>query len=201
MTLGYTAAYRSGITPWERPRRARGSQIDALLAREEAERGAPPYGRAVDLGCGTGPQTRRLVDRGWDAVGIDNVRQAVDIAERRSGLDATRFVIGDARHLVHSGIGSDFSLVLDTGCFHGLGETDRALLAAGVTALTRPDATALILAIEPSRWPLLPRGATQADIERAFATWSVVSVENADTTARRGPLKNSTARWYRLRRN
>ena len=196
MALGYAAAYRLRITPWERTGKARGDQIDALLRREEAERGTP-YGRAVDLGCGTGPQTRRLVDRGWDAVGIDNVRQAVDSAERRSGLDAARFVIGDARHLVHSGIGSGFSLILDTGCFHSLGDADRALLAAGVTALTDSDATALILAIEPNKWPFLPRGASRADVERAFAEWSVVSVELMETARTRGPA----SRWYRLRRD
>ena len=113
-----------------------------------SERG-PHLGRALDLGCGTGERTGHLVERGWDAVGIDNVRQAVDIAVRRSGVADTRFVIGDVRHLVHSGIGSDFSLVLDVGCFEGLGDDDRALVAAGVTQLAAPDATMLLMTTQP----------------------------------------------------
>ena len=43
------------------------------------------------------PHTKLLVDRGWDAIGVDDVRWAVDVAVRRNGLDDARFVIGDVR--------------------------------------------------------------------------------------------------------
>ena len=55
MSLFYSVLYRLGFTPWEEaatyPSVAR--KITALFEREEAER-EPPYGRALDLGCGRG---------------------------------------------------------------------------------------------------------------------------------------------------
>ncbi len=198
MSLRYAAAYWWGITPWEKAGRETRTSFDVMLDLEERERG-PHLGRAVDLGCGTGERTGHLVERGWDAVGIDNVRQAVDIAIRRCGFADTRFVIGDVRHLVHSGIGSGFSLVLDVGCFQGLDEDDRALMAAGVTRLAAPDATMLLMTTGPQHSPTRPRGASREDVEKAYAGWTVVGVEAADThgmTKARGRLSPT---WYRLR--
>ena len=100
--------------------------------------------RAIDLGCGRGANTKLLLDRGWDAMGVDNVRQAIDTAVRRNGLDDARFVIGDVRHLVHSGVGSGFDLFLDVGCFQSLDDAGRTLVAGGVTELAAPDATVLM---------------------------------------------------------
>ena len=116
MGIGYATAYRTGIIPWEKAGRAGRPTLERLLDREEADR---PDGirRAIDLGGGRGAHTKLLLDRGWDAIGVDDVRQAVDTAVHRNGLDDARFVIGDVRHLVHSGVGSGFDLFLDVGCF------------------------------------------------------------------------------------
>jgi hypothetical protein len=54
VSLAYRILYAIGFTPWEQmaePQIAR--QIGELFAREEQER-QPPYGRALDLGCGSG---------------------------------------------------------------------------------------------------------------------------------------------------
>ena len=136
MSVGYSAAYWWGITPWKKAGRRSRASFDVLLEPRGGGAGPAP-GPRLDLGCGTGERTGHLVERGWDAVGIDNMRQAVDIAVRRTGVADTRFVVGDVRHLVHSGIGSGFSLVLDVGCFEGLDEDDRALVAAGVDRARR----------------------------------------------------------------
>jgi len=192
MPLGYATAYRAGIHPWERAGRNGLAVLERLVDREEAAR---PEGRrrAIDLGCGRGAHTKLLVDRGWDAIGVDNVRQAVDVAVRRNGLDDARFVIGDVRHLVHSGVGSDFDLVLDVGCFQSLDEAGRALLARGVTTLAEPDATVLLHASERRAWRVGGRGAGRADVERAFVGWTISEQVPEGIPARHGT-------WYRLTR-
>ena len=72
MSLGYTIAYRIGFTPWERAGRAGAKELSSLFEREETGRGVP-FGRALDLGCGTGAHTIELAGRGWQATGIDMV--------------------------------------------------------------------------------------------------------------------------------
>jgi SAM-dependent methyltransferase len=200
MGIGYSSAYYWGFTPWRKAGRESRASFDVMLDLEERERG-DQLGRALDLGCGTGERTGHLVDRGWDAVGIDNVRGAVDVAVRRSGVADTRFVIGDVRHLVHSGIGRGFSLVLDVGCFQGLGRDDRARMAAGVTELAEPDATMLLMTTGPERSPTRPRGASRDDVEAAYAGWSVLTVAPADTRGMTRSHARLSPTWYRLRRD
>jgi SAM-dependent methyltransferase len=192
MGIGYATAYRAGITPWEKAGRSGLPVLERLLDREEADR---PDGRrrAIDLGCGRGAHTKLLVDRGWDAIGVDDVRWAVDVAVRRNGLDDARFVIGDVRHLVHSGVGSAFDLFLDVGCFQSLDDAGRTLMAGGITALAEPDATVLLHAQARRPWRLGGRGADRTDVERAFRGWTVAEEAADDAAARHGT-------WYRLTR-
>jgi methylase of polypeptide subunit release factors len=84
MSLFYKLQYLLGITPWERmPSLPIGEQAVALLGKEERGREAP-YGRALDLGCGTGLWSVRLAQRGWEVTGVDIVPKAVRIARRRA---------------------------------------------------------------------------------------------------------------------
>lgn len=195
MGIGYATAYRAGIIPWEKAGRLDRPTLEHLLQREEDDR-PDRLRRAIDLGCGRGANTKLLVDRGWDAMGVDNVRQAVDVAVRRNGLDDARFVIGDVRHLVHSGVGSDFDLFLDNGCFDGLDDDERRQMALGVGVLAQPDATVLVRTTGRRNWPVGGRGATQADLERAFHDWSVTVA--AVSPARAQDAERGT--WFRITR-
>lgn len=56
MSLGYTLAYATGITPWERAAEVDAPGLDRLYAREEADHEGP--GRMIDLGCGSGAHRR-----------------------------------------------------------------------------------------------------------------------------------------------
>ncbi len=204
MGIGYATAYRAGIIPWEKSGRIDRPTLDRLLDREEADR---PDGvhRALDLGCGRGAHTKLLVDRGWDAIGIDDVRQAVDVAVRRNGLEDARFVVGDVRHLVHSGVGSGFDLVLDVGCFQSLDDAGRASMADGVTELAEPGATVLVRTGGPRAWPVRPREATREDLERAYGDWSVAAVAS-DPAQTNGSTPGADkqrrpSNWYRLTRD
>lgn len=202
MGIGYATAYRAGIIPWEKAGRLDQPTLEHLLQREEDAR-PDRVRRAIDLGCGRGANTKLLMERGWDAMGVDNVRQAVDTAVRRNGLDDARFVIGDVRHLVHSGVGTNFDLFLDVGCFQTLDDVGRTLMAGGVTELAEPDATILVRTGGRSPWPVRPRQAVRYDLERAYRGWTVTAVTGAGTTDAALPPRASSAssgEWFRLTR-
>jgi hypothetical protein len=131
------------------------------------------------------------------------VRQAVDVAVRRNGLDDARFVIGDVRHLVHSGVGTGFDLFLDVGCFQGLDDVGRTLMAGCVTALAEPGATVLMRTGGPRAWPVRPKDAVRYDIERAYRGWTVTAVSGVGSTDHAAPARASgrgRGEWYRLTR-
>ena len=199
MSLGYQIAYRVGITPWEKAGEAAAEQFSGLLDREEAGR-TRPFGRALDLGCGTGSHTVELAERGWTATGIDAVERAISKARDRAPTPGPTFVIGDVTNLGAAGVEGPVDFFLDVGCFHGLDDDQRLAMGRGVTALAGPDATLLLLAFRPSGRPLLPRGAGHADIERAFPEWNVIGEQPADTSGMPGPLKKTAPQWFRLQR-
>ena len=203
MSLGYTIAYRIGFTPWERAGRAGAKELSSLFEREETGRGVP-FGRALDLGCGTGAHAIELAGRGWQATGIDLVPRAVRMARQRAAAagagNEVRFIRGDVTALEASDAGNGFSFLLDVGCFHGLSDAQRTAMARGVSAVAAEDATLLLLAFQPGRRGPLPRGASRADIMAAFTGWAITADEPADTSGMPGPLKNAAPRWYRLSR-
>jgi len=122
MSLFYKFQYLVGMTPWERmPSLSIGEQAVALLDRVESGR-EQPYGRALDLGCGTGFWSVRLAQRGWEVTGVDIVPKAVRTAReraRKAGVEG-RFVEGSVTTLAAAGVGSGFRLILDFGVVHGL---------------------------------------------------------------------------------
>ena len=193
----YALAYRIGFTPWERYPEAAAASIGALLDREGAER-SRPLGRAVDLGCGRGLYTRELASRGWDAVGVDHVPQAIDAA-RRGGVAGAGFVVADVTELASAGLGT-FDFFLDVGCFQGLTREQRCAEGLGATALANPGATLLVLAFQPTRLLSMAGGASQADVEEAFQGWELVTVDPAETSGLGWPLNRTAPQWYRLGR-
>jgi len=196
-STGYAFAYRLGFTPWERYGRAAAGSIAVLLDREEAGR-SRPLGRALDLGCGRGLQTRELARRGWEAVGIDNVPRAIDAATSE-GVPGTTFVVGDVTELAPAILGR-FDFFLDVGCFQGLSSEQRFAESRGVSALANPDATLLMLAFHPTRARSVVGGVSRAEVETAFAGWGMLSVEPAETAGLGWPLTKTAPQWYRLRR-
>jgi SAM-dependent methyltransferase len=199
MSIGYQLAYRVGITPWERAGREASAQLGGLLDVEETDRSAP-WGRALDLGCGSGSHTIELAARGWDVVGVDAVARAIARAGKRPGAARARFVVGDVTRLADAALDGPFDFFLDVGCFHGLDDEQRGAMGRGVTALAAPDATLLLLAFRPGRRPVLPRGADGSDVSRALPGWTILQTVAADTTGMPKPLKRTAPQWFRLRR-
>jgi SAM-dependent methyltransferase len=203
--MNYRILYALGITPWERmahPLAPVGEQISGLFAREESER-QQPFGRALDLGSGSGIWAVKLAVRGWEVTGIDFVPKALRRARKRAQETGAKvkFIKGDVTTLQAAGVGSDFGFFLDFGCFHDeLTDEQRAAVGREVTAVATPDATLLMIAWAPARRRFLPRGASRSDIEAAFPEWKVVDEEAMDATGAPGFVKKAEPRFYRLRR-
>jgi methylase of polypeptide subunit release factors len=102
VSLFYTLAYRLGFVPWERAATHAPAvrHIEALFEREERD-AEPPYGRALDLGCGTAHWSVVLARRGWQVTGVELIPKAVRAAQERvqaSGADV-QIVQGDVTAL------------------------------------------------------------------------------------------------------
>ena len=204
MSLAYRLLYAVGFTPWEQmadPRIA--GQIAALFAREEEGR-EPPYGQALDLGCGSGIWAVALAQRGWQVTGVDSVPKALRRARERAGQAgvAVELLEGDVTKLAAAGAGSGFRLLLDFGCFHDeLSDAQRLEEGREATAAAAPGATLLMMSWKPGRRGPLPRGASQDDIRAAFPEWRPMDDEEMDLPSDApGYVKRADARFYRFRR-
>src|SRR3954451_6458128 len=147
MAVPYRLFYRLGFHPWEdlaeHPPFA--NKLAELFEREERGR-EPPYGRALDLGCGSAVWGVRLAERGWEVTGVDLVEKPLERARdrvREAGVEI-RLMQGDVTDLRGTDLGSDFRLVLDTGTFHGLNEDQQAAMGREVSAVAADDATVIL---------------------------------------------------------
>jgi trans-aconitate methyltransferase len=89
-----------------------------------------PGERILDLGCGDGVLTKRLVDLGCEVVAIDSSKAQVDGA-RSLGLDAR---VGDGEALSFDG---EFDAVFSNAVLHWLKRADAAI--SGVYRALRPN--------------------------------------------------------------
>jgi SAM-dependent methyltransferase len=200
--MNYGLAYAVGFHPWEdlAEHRPFADKLLELVAREEV--GASRRS-ALDLGTGSGVWGVELAKRGWNVTGVDLVEKALSRARERvdeAGVEM-RLVHGDVTALREAGVGSGFRLILDTGTFHGLTDAQRASMGREVTAVAGSDATLILDCFEPRRRGPLPRGASRADVERAFPEWETSGVEVADSEP--DPLARVfrfDERFYSLRR-
>jgi SAM-dependent methyltransferase len=195
MSTAYALAYRWGFRPWERAAREGREQLDRLLDREQDA--APPFGRALDLGCGRGTHTAELARRGWTATGVDNIPRAVREAQDRGAGSGARFLVGDVTELPPE-VGDGYRFVLDVGCFHGLSDPDRTRYGAEVDRVTGPGAALLVLAFAPGGRGPLPRGAGPDDLLAALPGWTVTDTEPAETVGMPAPLRSRRPAFHRL---
>lgn len=201
VSLWYRFLYRTGFTPWESDTATVSSQVSALVGVEEAG-SEPPYGRALDLGCGTGRWSILLARRGWQVVGVDVVSKAIDAARRRAqeaGEDVA-FFTGDVTALRETAVGSDFAFFLDVECFNHLSDSQRRAMGREIDATALPDATLLLLVWTRTRRGPLPPGASREDLQTAFPKWQIIQEQPYEGEL--PPLLRGVApRWYRLARS
>jgi SAM-dependent methyltransferase len=204
MGVPYRLFYRLGFHPWEdlaeHPPFA--DKLAELFDREEAGR-EPPFGPALDLGCGSAVWGVKLAERGWQVTGVDLVEKSLQRARERvqESEVGMRLVQGDVTDLRGAGIGDGYRLVLDTGTFHGLDTDQRAAMGREVSAVAADDATVILDVFAPRRRGPLPRGASRSEVESAFPGWEITDVEIADTDPEAiAKLMKFDERFYRLRR-
>jgi len=200
----YRFAYKVGFHPWEDlvTYEPFAVKLNELFDREEESR-EPPYGRALDLGCGSAIWGVELAKRGWGVTGVDLVEDALERARERVSNEGVAMTVvrGDVTDLGPSGIEPGYDLIVDTGTFHGLLPEQRLAMGREVDRVADAGATVLIDAFAPRRRGPLPSGASQSDIETAFPGWTVTDVVEADPEAS-GIAKvfRFDERFYRLRR-
>jgi SAM-dependent methyltransferase len=143
-----------------------------LIERVEREHRLQP-GRALDLGCGAGRNTRYLARQGWDVTGIDMIGRAIELARSRAvGEAATaRFVQGDVTRLGDLNIGDGYDLILDSGCYYGLSHDQRDAYAEGVARVAAPGATLLMAGF--TKIPGIAAGISEQDLRRRFSAWTL----------------------------
>ena len=190
----FRAAYLVGFKPWDS-----GVPPPQLVAVVEGSDALLPQ-KALDLGCGTGTNSIYMARHGWDVTGIDFVPRAVSVAKRKAAeaQASPRLMVGDVTRLTELGIGTDYSLLLDLGCFHSIPDAGRDAYVRGVTALARAGATLLLFGFvrgdgRASR--IGPRGLAPAEVAQRFTGgWDI------DAEDRGGPMFGSAAYWYTLHR-
>ncbi len=116
---------------WEAQRYARNARFVADLGQPVVELLAPlPGERILDLGCGDGPLTRKLVELGCSVVGVDAGPDMIRAA-REMGLDAH---VVDGHELAFA---REFDAVFSNAALHWMKRDPQAVIA-GVARALRP---------------------------------------------------------------
>ena len=115
---------------WDPERYARNARFVSDLGMPVVELLAPrPGERILDLGCGDGVLTKKLVEMGCEVVGVDGSPSQIEAA-KRLGLDAR---VMDAQR---SEFDSEFDAVFSNAALHWMRQPDAAI--AGVWRALKP---------------------------------------------------------------
>ncbi len=187
--LLFKTLYRFGFTPWD------GHPIAKSLRNLVEGADALPPGTALDVGCGTGDNSIYLAKHGWQVTGVDYVPKAVDKARAKAAAEHVdiRFEHADVTDLGSAGVGSQFTLIIDGGCLHGMSDEDRYDYVREVTAVAAPGARLHLVAFVPGASFGVP-GIGPAEVERRFADgWTLLSSGSESETDNTG---KESARYY-----
>ncbi|MGX9788084.1 class I SAM-dependent methyltransferase [Mycobacterium sp. MMS18-G62] len=169
--LLFKTFYRLGFVPWD------GHPLASSLRGLVEGDNALPAGTALDVGCGTGDNSIYLAKHGWQVTGVDFVAKAVDKAKAKAAANKVdvNFAQADATHLSSEGVGTNFDLIVDNGCLHGMSPEDRDSYVREVSAVAAPSARLLLVEFLPGGSFGVP-GIDQAEVERRFAmNWMPLS--------------------------
>jgi SAM-dependent methyltransferase len=195
--FGYRLLYFLGFTPWDT------EVVPPELVELVEGPQALPIGRALDLGCGRGTQAIYLARHGWQVTGVDYVGRALETARHRAAYAsvAPRWVEGDVTRLPELGLGGDYDLLFDSGCFHGLNAAQRLDYAAGATSVAKSGAAFLLFSFAPGRRGPAPRGVDEQDLLRYFAAdWDLLWTRPALGVRVPPFIRRANPTWRLLRR-
>jgi SAM-dependent methyltransferase len=178
--LLYRTAYVLHLNVWDRT-----LPPPVLVELIEGPSRLPPR-RALDLGCGGGTEAIYLARHGWDVTGVDLMPRALAIARRRAARAGVspRFLVGDTTRLRESGVGADYDLLVDYGCYHTLPADRRDAYADGVSEAAAPGATYLLLGFANPRFPM-QAGVSANEVRARFSSrgWEVVRADRLAAAA------------------
>jgi cyclopropane fatty-acyl-phospholipid synthase-like methyltransferase len=169
--LLFKTFYQLGFVPWD------GHPLATSLQELVQGDGALAPGAALDLGCGTGDTSIYLARHGWRVTGVDFVAKAVDKARAKAEANkvAVNFARADVTRLSSEGVGSNFGLIVDNGCLHGMSAEDRDAYVREVTAVAAGDARLLLVEFITDGSHVVP-GIDPDEVERRFAAdWTLLS--------------------------
>lgn len=193
MSWTYRLMYAVGFAPWDF------GIPEELKELVEGAQALQP-GKVLDLGSGMGAKAIYLAEHSWRVTGIEAVPRAIAVARRRAAAAAVtvEFRGGDVTRLDSVGLTDKFDLIFDFGCFHGLGESQRAAYAAGVDKLAAPRATILMMAFSRAL-PPVPRGVVGEELRALFPDWRLAWERPATGEGTRA-MRRAGATWFRLER-
>jgi len=190
--LLFKTFYRLGFVPWD------GHPLPESL-RDLVEGETPlAAGTVLDLGCGTGDNSIYLAQHGWQVTGVDYVAKPLAKARAKAAADrvAVRFVQADVTRLARlpsGGVGTNFDLIVDNGCLHGMSAEDRDAYVREVTAAAAPNARLLLVEFVTGGSFGVP-GIDPAEVEQRFAAdWTLLSSGSEQAMNRNG---KDAGRYY-----
>ena len=141
----YEILYRYFKAPWDMGAR------EELVSLIESGRVKP--GRAIDLGCGTGANTRFLAAKGFEVTGVDFAKAAIEKAEERAQQEGVKvsYIVDDLTDL-HN-VSGTFDFLVDYGVLDDLRLRQREAYVQNMLPLTHPGSLYLLWGFEyPMRW-------------------------------------------------
>ncbi len=106
---------------------------------------APPKGRVIEFGCGTGPLLRHICERGFTGVGVDISKTAIAMAREQSRSLDIKFIQGDVCNLNKRALGR-FDIVIDGLCLHCITDAkDRKAYFRNVFKVLKNDGIFILL--------------------------------------------------------
>lgn len=191
--LLFRTFYRLGFVPWD------GHPLPTSLRNLiEGDRALSP-GSALDIGCGTGDNATYLAEHGWQVTGVDFVQKAIDKARAKAAARNVdvRFEQADVTRLCEEGIGSNFDLIVDNACLHGMSDEDRHDYVREVTAAAAPGGRLLLVEFIPGGSFGVP-GIEPSEVAARFeGPWTLLASGSEPTMDRNG---KDPGRFYLLAR-
>jgi SAM-dependent methyltransferase len=191
----YGAMYLFGLTPWDRE-----TPNPRLVAAVAGQSAAAP-GRALELGCGTGTNSVYLAQQGWDVTAIDLVPKALGSARRKAQAAKVnpRFIKGDVTRLNKLGLGRQYDLLFDIGCFHAIPVARRDGYVQSVSTAAAPGSTLLLIGqfARPAR-DASKAGVTPEEVRRRFNGWELLSEERMPPQPLRDGQPDRAADWFEI---
>ncbi len=138
----WNARYHEGSTPWDS-----GIVAPEVIAFARDYPGANQW--ALDIGCGTGTQSRELARNGYRVVGMDLSHIALQRALAAARPTKLRWTAVQASAANLDLVDTEFAAALDVGCFHGLSSADQARYATALNRRLAPGGHYLLYAVHP----------------------------------------------------